>query len=744
MDFNIEKYISIFVESQFPSFYKEEGELFVLFVKAYYSWLEETGQPIYEARKLFDYRDIDNTLEKFLEYFQKKYLYGIPFSIISNKRQLLKHVLDVYRSKTNINCYKLLFRMIYNEDVEVYIPGYDILKPSDGTWVEPRYIEVSQNNDLTYLVGKRVIGLYSRTTCVIENYVRHSYNNDTSNILYVSNLQPYGGNFQPGEKIVAVDDLENVDRVSNAAYVLGSLSSLSIIDGGQNFKVGDVLKIVDRSISNGQWITYGNKGLVRVANVSSGAGSLKFSIIGGGFGYTSKSSIFIYNSPLDVGTGASCNIGFISSTQSLLYNTDLVIDQANLTLNSSTYNFAGNVAANVSSTLQQVMSFDDNIFGSIASLTNLRGGNNYTLTANVFIRSTIDSKSPLTGNVVYFANSNIVTGNNTIFNSVFQNNDVIYLQSNNQFVNGKAATGERHIIKEVTNSSHIVLFGKPKYNSTSLSTHKASPSVIGSQFALYETPMFSANNTINGLNEYIKAVPSTGNSVITAVESIDSGLGYVAGELVSAYLYNAISNNVIIVNSGTGYSNNDKILFIDGGSYNQANGFVTTDGNGAIISASLVDQGSGYTSYPIVRVASNTGSGASLKVDITPYNTTSEVVGRVVKSGIGKGRGYWSTTRSFLNSDKYIQDSYYYQDYSYVLQVGVTLNKYKDIIYNTFHHAGNELFGKYLSINNEESVFEILYEDGLAGGAKTTVEGIFFVDTTIVAADSDTITIDSV
>ena len=38
---DIEKNISTFVESQFPDFYKEDGPLFILFVKEYYKWLEE-------------------------------------------------------------------------------------------------------------------------------------------------------------------------------------------------------------------------------------------------------------------------------------------------------------------------------------------------------------------------------------------------------------------------------------------------------------------------------------------------------------------------------------------------------------------------------------------------------------------------------------------------------------------------------------------------------------------------------
>ena len=42
----IEKYISPLIKNQFPDFYKEEGQLFIAFVKAYYEWLENNFQQI--------------------------------------------------------------------------------------------------------------------------------------------------------------------------------------------------------------------------------------------------------------------------------------------------------------------------------------------------------------------------------------------------------------------------------------------------------------------------------------------------------------------------------------------------------------------------------------------------------------------------------------------------------------------------------------------------------------------------
>jgi hypothetical protein len=726
MDFNIEQRISNFVQNQFPSFYHEEGETFILFMKAYYSWLEETGNPIHEARALLDYRDIDNTLEKFLEFFQKKYLYSIPFNIISNKRFLLKHILDVYRSKTNINCYKLLFRLIYNEDADVYIPGYDILKPSDGTWVEPRYLEVTDNGNLKRLVGKRIKGAYSGATAVVENFVKHTFHRDVFCILYITNIEPKGIDFSPGEKIVLFDEIANTQSLSAASTLLGSLDSISIINGGQGFRVGDVIKIVDNDLVTGNTLTYGVDGLLKVTEVGRGFGTLNYNIKSGGFGFTANATTFVYNNDA-TGQGGSFDISYLTDTKSITYNRDLIIDYANIALNAALFSFPAFPPSTILTNINIALQFQTDVFGTIATLTNIKTGNNYTAAANTFVRSSQLSGLPIVGSLVYDTTSNIISGTSTIFDQVYKPNDMIYLQSNNVL----GSTGELHIIKSVDSNTQITLWDAPTNNSTPSAIYKAAPAILPSNFAVYEPYMLNTSNTINGLNDVIQAYPSAGNNIVVKAKAINSGFGYIPGEVVSCYLYSGISNNISVLNPGTGYSNNDKLIIAGGSPTNQANGYIVTDANGSIISANVIFQGTNYRSLPSIRVKSYNGKNAVLRVDeLSQYNTTSEIIGVVNKAGIGKGQGFWSTTRSFLNSDKYIQDSYYYQDYSYEIRVGVSLNKYKNIIYDTFHHAGNELFGKYLSINEEASEVKILYEDGVSN------TNIFYV---VALVDSDLI-----
>jgi hypothetical protein len=735
MEFPIEKFVSNFIASQFPQFYREDGENFILFMKAYYEWMESSGNPVYQARRLYDYRDIDNTLEDFLEYFQKKYLYGIPFRVIANKRFLLKHILDVYRSKGTIQCYRLLFKLLYNEDIEIYLPGRDVLRASDGTWNAPKYLEISDNDISPSYIGKTIVGTSSGTTAIVENYIEESYNTSKINILYISNILPRGGQFFVGEKITESGLQFDTEAVTAAPTILGSLDKINVINGGQGYTLGDVIKLVYRDVSNGDVISYGTDGILKVTKLSTGLGSLDIEIEEGGFGFTSNATTFLYKTSAN-GQGASFDIGSIIDTQSIQYNTDLICDYMSANIDSATYNFPAYASANQLSTLQECFSYSNQIFGSIFSLTNVETGNNYDTGADVFVRSTQLSSALPGSSISYNTGSNTVTGDsNAIFNYIFANDDVIGLKANSSL----NSSLELAVIKQVTNSSHIVLYGPPSLNSTASAQYFAAPTILPSQYAPYETPMVTTDGSINGENETITAGPNIGNNIVSEAVAISSGKGYVEGEIVKAYLHSSISNNISVISGGNNYTNGELVYFVGGEPGAIANAYITTNGNGTVVSATVTSGGSGYRSIPNLIINTANGSGAALTVTLQEFNTSSSITGKVVKGGIGRSRGFWSTTRGFLNSDKYIQDSYYYQDYSYEIRVAKTLSDYKDIIYNTFHSSGAELFGKYLKILQTSTNTQIVEE---SSNTFTTYTFYLLASETDFTADNDTITVD--
>ena len=56
--------------------------------------------------------------------------------------------------------------------------------------------------------------------------------------------------------------------------------------------------------------------------------------------------------------------------------------------------------------------------------------------------------------------------------------------------------------------------------------------------------------------------------------------------------------------------------------------------------------------------------------------------------------GFYKGADGQLSSQKKIQDSTYYQDFSYVIQSDTSIERYKDLVLNTIHPGGMELFGE--------------------------------------------------
>lgn len=787
MDFQIQKFVSNLIENQFPRFYQEEGPNFVLFTKAYYEWMESKGQPIAEARQLLNYRDIDSTMQPFLSHFQQKYLYGIPFAIISNKRFLLKHILDVYRSKGTIQCYRLLFKLIYNEDIDVYLPGSDLLKPSDGIWVQPRYLEVSSQQNLDRFVGKTIIGVQSKTLAVVENYTKEAFNNDVINVLYLSNITPDGSDFDIGEYILPVEDAEDLQKRISSPTVLGSLAGLDVIDGGFGFKNGDLLKIVDEDPFGKKKLSFGRDGLVRVSKIAKGKGALRYNIIDNGFGYLANSQVFVYNNMYDdTGSGAKLAINKVNTTRSIEYNTDLFVDFMSLKINDPDYPFDLDPTVNVNSQLKEAFSFDKGNFGSIYQFSEAVKGSKYTQPVDIFVKSTMPSKylagkvlfsnteyrvseiKPLQytydytngdfitvssvdasvnatglvftndkGNITnikmlqygfgftnkdYYKitiitrkgkgksfsagfNSFVVGSNGTLFNKTFTPNSMITVTEDNSKV---YKNNQDLIVKRVVNSTFMFVYSTFEFNSTANSGYFANPSIIPAQYPYYQ--IMDNDGSLYGEDAIITGTPTSGNSIATAVTSYNSGKAYLKNELIKAYPYASIS--VVYVDAaGKGYSNGDIVVFSAGGYSCQAQGEAITDANGSITEVSMVNRGSGYQRIPVIYVKSRKGSGAILSCEIEEYDTTRAIIGTVNKKGYGVGKSYWESTRGFLDDDKYIQDSYYYQDFSYEIQTGKTLDVYKPILEDTFHPSGSEMFGKFVYTEFGYSPTVMVYED---------------------------------
>jgi hypothetical protein len=189
--------------------------------------------------------------------------------------------------------------------VDVYLPGKDILRVSDGIWIQPRYLEVTNSENIYSLQGKLIIGLSSKTTAVVENVIVEPVNNNIVYKIFITNISPKGGDFIVGERIVEEVYKENQTVISKSPIIMGSLDRIDIYNSGIEFNIGDILKIASKDVDTGENISFGREGYLKVISLFRGYGSLNFNLKNGGFGFAANSNIFLYKSLLDT-TGQRC------------------------------------------------------------------------------------------------------------------------------------------------------------------------------------------------------------------------------------------------------------------------------------------------------------------------------------------------------------------------------------------------------------------------------------------------------
>lgn len=113
------------------------------FMDSYFEWMQlSNSQPGHIINTLLDNRDIDKAADEFIEYLQREFATSIPQQIQADPRKLYKQVNDIYRSKGSIPSYEALFNLLFNDEIELYYPRVDLLKPSDGKWdqTQQRYL----------------------------------------------------------------------------------------------------------------------------------------------------------------------------------------------------------------------------------------------------------------------------------------------------------------------------------------------------------------------------------------------------------------------------------------------------------------------------------------------------------------------------------------------------------------------------------------------------------------------------
>ena len=286
----VEQKIAFSIRDQFPALYREFGADLVDFVEEYYKFMEEeTNQSIYNSRRLFDYRDISTTLSELILQFHKMFMADLPLLKDQDVRFVVKNIMDLYRRKGTPGGVLLFFRMFYQADVEIKYPASQMFKPSDSDWRKGVYLQCFPNDDqftdsdgnkFTYadVIGKNVRGGISKARAAVDKINFVLLNGTLTPIVYISNVK---GNF------TKFDDLIAKIGGNEVAFgrVDGSPNGLTIdldYGGATQNAVGDIFNIKSAERDPG-----GQGGKVIVTDIQDEeTGLVIYSIEDKGFGYT--------------------------------------------------------------------------------------------------------------------------------------------------------------------------------------------------------------------------------------------------------------------------------------------------------------------------------------------------------------------------------------------------------------------------------------------------------------------------
>ena len=130
---------SLLVNRQVPEFVREEYPLFITFLEAYYEYLEtkqgtQLNDLTAKAKDLKYLSDVDLSIEDFESNFFNSYATLIPKDVEVDKAFLIKNILPLYLAKGSESAFKLLFRMLFNDEVDIILPKNNVLRASDGKW----------------------------------------------------------------------------------------------------------------------------------------------------------------------------------------------------------------------------------------------------------------------------------------------------------------------------------------------------------------------------------------------------------------------------------------------------------------------------------------------------------------------------------------------------------------------------------------------------------------------------------
>ena len=759
---------SLLVNRQVPEFIREENPVFITFLEAYYEYLEtKQGTQLNDltkrAKEIRNLSDVDDSIEEFEESFFNMYASLVPRDVAADKALLIKNVLPLYLSKGSENSFKLLFRLLFGNEVTVTYPKSEVLRASDGKWLLEKYVKVNDeafvlytgngttkefklpdvaNSGISvylngvlqttgYFVRKEIQKLYftvaptngvevkiaftnfnfevaktrkltgvtSGASAIVERVGSQVLNNKLIHEFYIDE-NTLDGEFDIGELIKA--DTFDIDDGILYVYFRGlsSVVAINVIDGGSSYVVGDPVPL------NSPNATEQPKAVI--SKVFSGAIN-KVNILDGGAGFKIPkriNAVGYANTELEFAIQAVFANGANSVASSYFIYSDVIsdVDPANTILSVADWNFPGNVAGqtNVNTVISRALS--NSAFTSIGAISNVA-----IITSNVVLSIVPDlfaepadiTLVPLTAN----------TTSNTVV-KIDSYGSIGKLIVNDG--GGGYALGDELIFTNPPNrmafgigaTGEVVdIDGTGKIKNVLLLPPKLTGTV--NVYSLSNTTIQGNNTTfLTDLAIGDLVIIQTGNTGISSWETrkvvkVDSNTSFNVNTAFSVSFVEQRRIRKYGINpvGGQNYKP-DRLPLVTVSSVAGANANISAY---CILGDGELLEGRGTKRPGEIEKISIIDPGAGItiipQIDLSGFGDGTATANVELSPTYDSLPGRWTSSDGILSSDRKLQGRNFYVNYSYLTSSFIEFSKYKKIFKELLHPAGFKAYAEWETFN---------------------------------------------
>ena len=731
---------SLLVASQLPAFVTENPDYanFVLFLQAYYEWMEETGNLSDASKNLLAYKDIDTTTDQFLQYFINDFLQYFPQDALINKETAVKAARQLYQAKGTMASYKFLFRILYNSEFELFNTGDAVLKASSGNWYVAKSLKLATTDtNFLNIANLRVFGETTKSIATIETSVASGVKTE----VFISNIERL---FQSGEFVRIVDNNNqdvyflNGQQVPAGTYgaevlrakLVGQLSQVNIdpLNRGLTYQVGDPV-IVYGGLNTGIQFPVGANAIV--GSVTSGS-IQRINVINGGYGYSLSPNLgqaepagnnytVINISGSDV-SRANATVATIDPSASTRANValiplDSIVLSQSTTIGNSVYSFfSNNMSANANTTLANAFNFTSFTTYPISSVFVNNGGGGISQLPTVTPESVfVDNAGNLNdlgslgilapiqiakGGTGYRANDTIVITGGTGYGAYA---NVINVSSNGSITNVAYVYGPQ-----------LLPLGGLGYSLSNLPTLSVvSANTQAANASLYVPGILGQGAQFSVVTDRVGS--------ITSISLVDPGEDYVSTPNVSLKVQDIVVSNVFISTLPQSGQKLYQGANIGNATYISTVSSITLLQSNAVAANSLYNlRVFNYSSNPnpslLLKVANNNINMVMANSAFNSYYNSNGI--RIYGDGTAKAsakflNGLVISQGQYLNnkgqpSSFDVLQSENYNNFTYQITVEKEIEKYREILLNLLHPAGTKVVGRYALKSQDQNNFHLV------------------------------------